>query len=126
MKRLILTAFLALTFVPLGACTTLRQAVGDVAVSSSTTSNAQAKTLAEAIQLATLVEKSLDVAVVNGLLPVASLDELKVLVTSVHLSLKKAEAAQRDGNSPLVAAGIASFNEALTALNHYKAAKGIK
>lgn len=123
---LILAAVAALSLAPLSGCTTARQAAADVAVSATTTSAAQAKTLADATQLATVAENSLTVVVKNDLLPIPALKQLRILVTAVHNALDEAQAAQRSGNSPLVAAALASFNEALTALNTYKAAKGIK
>lgn len=123
MKRLLFMAAFALC---LGGCADLRQAVGDVAVSSTTSSPSQAKTLGDAILLTTAAERSLDLVVTSGLTPPAVLEELKVLVPAVHNSLKKAEAAQAAGNSPLLAAGLASFNEALTALNTYKSQKGLR
>jgi len=128
MKRpfVILTAFLALTLAPIGGCTTARQAAADVAVSATTTSPAQAKTLADAILLTTAAETNLTVLVRNDVLPVPVLERMKILVPAVHNALKKAEDAQRAGDSPLVAAALASFNEALTVLNAYKAAKGIQ
>jgi len=121
-----ITAVLLTGGLMLGGCTSAREGLADVATSATTTSPAQAKTLGDAIQLATAAEKSLDVLVVAGVLPTAWLDELKILVPPVHNALKKAEAAQRAGNSPLVAAALDGFNEALTALNTYKATKGIK
>lgn len=124
MKRFILAALLTIT--PLTGCAELRQGAADVATSSTTSSPAQAKTLADAIKLTTIAEHSLDLVVTSGLTPPAVLDELKILVPAVHNALKKAEDAQRNGNSPLVAVALASFNEALTALNTYKATKGIK
>lgn len=128
MRHRFLSAFvgLALLAAPITACTSTRQAAADVTVSATTTSPAQAKTLADAIQLTTLAENSLTIAVRNDLIPVPALEQLKILVTAVHNALKKAEDAQRSGDSPLVAAALASFNEALTALNTYKAAKGIQ
>lgn len=126
MKKFVLAAFLALSLVPLNACTSLRQGAADVAVSSTTTTPAQAKTLADAIALTTVAETNLTVLVRNDVLPIPVLERLRILVPAVHNALKKAEDAQRAGDSPLVAAALASFNEALTALNAYKAAKGIK
>lgn len=110
----------------LGGCTTLRQAGADVAVSSTTTSQAQIKTLGDAILVTTQAEKLLDIYVTSGLATPAVLGQLKILVPAVHNALKKAEDANRAGNNPLLAASLAAFNEALTALNQYKAAKGIK
>ena len=123
---LAIVASAALAFSPLSGCTTARQAAADVAVSSTTSSPAQAKTLADAVLLTTSAEQLLTVVVKNDLLPPPALEQLRALVIAVHNSLKKAEDAQRSGNSPLVAAALATFNEALTALNTYKAAKGIK
>lgn len=123
MKRLLFAVTLALPL--LAGCGDFRQGLADVATSSTTTSPSQAKTLAEAIQLTTVAEHSLSIAVNSGKVPVAVLHQLEVLVPAVHNALKKAEDAQRDGNSPLVAAALASFNEALTALNAYKASKGV-
>lgn len=111
--------------VSLSGCTTFREAVGDVATSSTTTSPAQAKTLAEAIQFTASAERLLSVYVSSGAASRPVLDQLEILVPAVHAALKKAEAAQAAGNSPLLAAALASFNEALTALNQYKSAKGI-
>lgn len=124
MKLLALIGLLVL--VPLGGCANERQAVADVLTSSTTTSPSQAKTLAEAIQLTTVAEHSLDIAVTGELVAPAVLDELKILVPAVHNALKKAEAAQTAGNSPLVAVALNGFNEALLALNTYKAQKGIQ
>lgn len=126
MKKFVLAAFLALSLVPMNGCASLRQGAADVAVSSTTTTPAQAKTLADAIALTTVAETNLTVLVRNDVLPIPVLERLRILVPAVHNALKKAEDAQRAGDSPLVAAALASFNEALTALNAYKAAKGIK
>lgn len=123
MKHFLLIAALALS---LGGCADFREAVGDVAVSSTTTSPAQAKTLKDAILLTTAAERSLDLVVKSGLTPAPVLDQLEILVPVVHNSLKKAEQAQKDGNSPLLAASLQGFNEALNALNAYKALKGVK
>lgn len=115
-------ALIAVLSAGLGGCNAIR----DVAVSSSTTSPAQAKTLGDAVVITTQVEKTLDIYVTSGLASPAVLAQLEVLVPAVHNALKKAEDAQRAGDSPLVAASLAGFNEALTALNSYKATKGIK
>lgn len=122
MKHLLLAASLALC---LGGCANERQAVADVISSQTTSSPAQAKTLAEAIQMTTVVEYSLDLVVQSGVTPPAVIDELKILVPVVHNALKKAEAAQAAGNSPLVAASLTAFNEAFAALAAYKAQKGV-
>lgn len=86
----------------------------------------QAKTVAEAIQATTLAEQSLDLYVTSGAASPAVISELKVLVPAVHGALKKVEDAQRAGNNALVAAGLAAFNQALAALDSYKATAGVK
>lgn len=121
-----LVAVLSIGGAGLSGCESWRQSAADVAVSSTTTSPAQAKSLGDAILITTQAEKTLDIYVTSGLASPAVLAQLKILVPAVHNALKKAEDAQRAGDSPLVAASLAAFNEALTALNSYKATKGIK
>lgn len=109
-----------------GGCAEVREIGSDIAVSTTTATPSQAKTVADAIQLTTLAEKSLDVIVTSGVLSRPVLDELAILVPAVHNALKKVEAANSAGNSALTAAALAAFNEALKAFNIYKQANGVK
>lgn len=109
----------------LAGCSTAASLLSGVAVSFTTANPFQAKTIAEATQAATLAEKALDLYVTSGHASKPVLDELQVLVPAVHNALKKAQAANAAGNSALVAAALAGFNEALAALNSYKTLQGV-
>lgn len=100
--------------------------ISDLAVSVTTATPTQAKTVGEATQALTILEKSLDAYVVSGAAKPAVLDELQSLVPPIHNALKKVQDANRAGNSALVATTLAAFNEALTAYNSYKTSQGIK
>jgi hypothetical protein len=113
-------AFLALT--ALGGCGTT---LSGLAVSLTSPSPTQVKTLAEAIQATTTAENSLDVIVNSGVVNQATLAEIKKLVTDVHTELKKFEAANSAGNSVAVQAEVDAFNAALSALNGYKTLQGV-
>lgn len=86
----------------------------------------QAKTVAEATQITTASEKLIDVYVNSGAASHAVLDELNDLVPRVHNTLKAAQAAQKAGNSALVATSLAAFNQAISALSAYEANAGVK
>lgn len=121
-----LVALLSAGSIGVAGCANERQAIADVATSATTTTPAQAKTVAEATQLAAITERLLSVYVKSGAATRPVLDQLEILVPPVHNTLKKAQAAQAAGDSPLVAASLTGFNEALLALNKYKQAKGIQ
>jgi hypothetical protein len=111
--------------VSLGGCADLASVASSVAVSVTTATPTQVTTLAEAEQAATLAEQGLDLYVTTGTPSPAVVAELKVLVPALHTVLKQAEAANAAGNSALAAAAIASFNQALAALNSYKTLQGV-
>jgi hypothetical protein len=111
--------------VSLGGCADLASVASSVAVSVTTATSTQVTTLAEAEQAATLAEQGLDLYVTTGTPSPAVVAELKVLVPALHTVLKQAEAANAAGNSALAAAAIASFNQALAALNSYKTLQGV-
>lgn len=109
----------------LSGCASAGSAITSVAVSLTSATPAQAKTLGDAIRITTLVEKSLDVYVTSGYASAAVVAELKVLVPPLHNTLKQMEAANTAGNSAAAALALAAFNEALKALNGYKTLQGV-
>lgn len=122
MKRFALAACVALG---LGGCTTVSSTLSGIAVSATTAGPTQAKTVAEAIQATTLFEKSLDLYMTAGAPNKAVLQELQILVPALHNALSAAETANASGNSALIAAALATFNEALGAVQSYEALKGV-
>lgn len=123
--RLSLYAFTLAAALSLGGCASVASVASDLAVSATTATPAQAKTVGEATQATALAEKTLDLAVTSGALPPAVIAELKILVPAVHNALKKVEAANAAGNSALTALALASFNEARAALNSYETLSGV-
>lgn len=123
MRRILSLALICA--VTLAGCGTIGSAISSAVVSTTTSTPSQVKTVAEAIQAAALVEKSLDLYVQSGAASQPVLQELKVLVPAVHNALVQAENADKNGNSAGVAAGIALFNEALGAVNSYETLKGV-
>ena len=113
-------ALIALT--SLGGCGTT---LSGLAVSLTSPSPTQVKTLAEAEQASTVAENALDIYVNSGAANQATLAEIKTLVTDLHTELKKFEAANSAGNSVAVQAEVDAFNAALSALNGYKTLQGV-
>ncbi len=124
MRKILVAA--AVTFgLVLGGCNSVGSGLSNVAVALSTKTPTQAKTVAEATQAVTLVERALDLYVQNGNPPRAVLAELQILVPAVHNALVKVEDANRAGNSAAVAAALAVFNESLSALTAYQTLQGV-
>lgn len=119
-RTLTLLALLSAT-TALGGCT----AISNLAVSLTSASPTQAKSVAEAEQVTTLAEQALDLYVQNGNPSQPVLAELKILVPALHNALKQVEAANTAGNSASAAAALAAFNQALAALNSYKTNQGV-
>ena len=111
--------------VALGGCSGLGSFVSGLTVSATTATPGQATTLAEAEQAATLTEKALDLYVNTGNPSPAVLNELNVLVPAVHNALVKVEQANKAGNSALIAAALAAFNQAIDAVNSYETLQGV-
>jgi hypothetical protein len=111
-------------FASIGLCG-CGQTLSSLAVSLTSPSPTQVKTLAEAEQAATVAENSLDIYVNSGVANQATLAEIKTLVTALHTELKKFEAANSAGNSVAVQAETDAFNAALSALNGYKTLQGV-
>ena len=110
----------------LGGCASIASVASDLAVSASTATPTQAKTVGEATQALTIAEKTLDAVVVSGTLPHTVIEELKILVPPMHNALKKAQAANAAGDSAAVALALAAFNEAKAALSSYETLQGVK
>lgn len=123
--RQYLAAFVLATSVLLSGCTSVGSGLSSVAVSLTSKTATQAKTVAEATQAVTLVERGLDLYVQNGNPPRAVLLELQILVPAVHNALVAVQGANRAGNSAAAAAALASFNEALAALTAYQTLSGV-
>lgn len=109
----------------LSGCADMGSLLSGVAVSATSATPTQAKTVAEATQAATAAEHALDFYVVHGNPSPAVLQELKILVPAVHNALVKVEDANRAGNSVLAAAAMSAFNEALAAYKSYSAFQGV-
>lgn len=122
MKRIVVAMCLALG---LGGCATVGSALSNIAVSTTSATPSQAKTVAEAIQATALTERGLDLYVTTAPENQAILQELQILVPAVHRTLLAVEAANASGNSALVAASLGTFNEALAAVKSYEALKGV-
>lgn len=120
-RTLTLLALLSAT-TALGGCA---QTLSSLAVSLTSASPTQAKSVAEAEQVTTLAEQALDLYVQNGNPSQPVLAELKILVPALHNALKQVEAANMAGNSASAAAALAAFNQALAALNSYKTNQGV-
>jgi hypothetical protein len=123
MKMLKVLAFGAV--VALGGCTSFGSFVSDLAISATSATPTQAKTVGEAATLATAAEKALDLYVTTGSPSTGVLNELNILVPAVHNALVKVEAANKAGNSALTAAALATFNEALAAYESYATQNGV-
>lgn len=117
--------FAAACIVMLSGCTSMGSLLSGLAVSATSATPSQAKTLAEATQAATLAEHALDLYVTTGNPSPAVLHQLQVLVPAVHNALVKVEDANRAGNSALTAAALGAFNEALAAYASYSALQGV-
>lgn len=120
--RKIALPFAFIATLGLAACASTAQMVSNVAVSVSSASPQQVKTLAEAYQVATILTEAVDVYVNVGKPDRATLLELKKLNDGVHDALANLKAANDSGN----ALSMAIFNEALKAFNSYATAKGIQ
>lgn len=123
--RHMITALVLATSLALGGCSSVGSGLSSVAVSLTTKTETQAKTVAEATQAASLAERALDLYVQTGNPPREVLLELQILVPAVHNALVTVQNANRAGNSALSAGALASFNEALAALVAYQTLKGV-
>lgn len=111
--------------IALSGCTAAGQIFSKVVVASTTQTPTQAKTVGEATQAAKLIEDGLDLYVNNGNPSQAVLAQLKSLATAVHTTLKKAQEADKAGNSALAAAALDGFNQALAAYRAYAVNQGV-
>lgn len=109
----------------LGGCASIGSTVSSLVVSTTTAGPTQAKTVGEAINATKLVEDGLDLYVTTGSPSKAVLDELNILVPALHNTLVAAEDAQRSGNSAALAAAMAAFNQALSAVQGYETKAGV-
>lgn len=75
--------------------------------------------------MTTILEHGLDLYVASPVSDRAVVLELKILVPAVHNALAAAEVANSAGNSALTAAALATFNEALDAVQSYETLKGV-
>lgn len=123
-----LRAFLLPVVLSVGllGCAGVAKLASDAIVSTTSAGPAQARTVGDAIRITKLVEDGLDLYVTQGSPPAAVLDQLNILVPALHNTLKKAEAAQQSGNSALIAAALAAFNESLAAVHAYETLKGVQ
>lgn len=115
-RSIILAATMAL-----GGCTSLAQFVGTTAQSLSSATPSQARTLAEALQAATLVTDAVDLYVNTGNPSRATLMELQILNDGLHTALGRLQAANAADQS----LWLASFNAALEAFNSYATSSGV-
>jgi hypothetical protein len=106
--------------IALGGCAASLETAGNIGQSVSTASPTQARTLAEALQTATLCTDAVDLYVRTGNPSRAALDELNILNDRVHSMLLDLQAANTRGQS----LSFAAFNAALQAFNAYYA--GVK
>lgn len=101
--------------IALGGCAGTITTAGNIGQSVSVASPTQARTLAEALQAATLCTDAVDLYVRTGNPSRAVLDELNILNDRVHDTLVNLQTANMRGQSLTFAA----FNEALQAFNAY-------
>ncbi len=116
-----IAAIFIATSLALAGCTSIAQFAANTAQSLSSSTPAQARTLDEAVQAATLVTKAATLYVNTANPSRATLEELKILDNQVHTSLVNLQNANAAGQS----LAIASFNEALAAFLAYSTSKGI-
>lgn len=95
---------------------------GCAALTSATTAPASVTTVAEAVQADTLVTKSIDAYVLNGMPNRATLIELKALNDGLHKAVDALESSNATGQPQ----ALAVFNAALAAYNSYATTAGVK
>jgi hypothetical protein len=121
----ILQLFAVAALIMLGGCTTVASGLASIAVSTSSATPSQVKTVDEAVKATAVAERGLDTIVNTGVIPKPVLQQLKIAVQAVHNTLAAVETANASGNSAVLAAAMGAFNEALAAYNSYKTLKGI-
>lgn len=109
-------ASMLLFAVMLSGCSSL------TSLTSASATPTSVSTVAAAIQADTLVTKSIDAYVLNGMPNRATLIELKALNDGLHKAVDALEAANSAGQPQ----ALAVFNAALAAYNSYATTAGVK
>lgn len=124
MKKLLVLAVLAAGLSAAG-CAPTASLLSQLAVSTSSATPTQVKTIDEAVNADKLMAQSVDLYAQTGNTNVAVLKTLRTALTVVHTALLSAENANASGNSAATAAGLAAFSEALALFNGYETLKGV-
>lgn len=109
----------------LSGCASTASIVSKVVVAATSKTATQAKSVGEATQIAKVLEEGLDLYVTNGNPSQSVLAQLRTGITAVHTALKKAQAADKAGNSALAAGALEGFNQALAAYRTYAVNQGV-
>ena len=121
LRLILLPAFVLTLGVGVSGCASTAAFLASTAASFSHNTPSQVTTLAQAVQVATLVTKAADVAVQTGKLDRPTLIEIGALSDALHSALQSLQAANSRGES----LNYDAFNAALAAWNAYSTAKGI-
>ena len=120
--KLIKTALSIALTITLMNCADLAQVAGQTAQTLSSSTPSQVKTLADALQAATLATQAVDLYVNTANPSRATLLELQALNEGLHSALVQLQAANAANQS----LALAVFNAALTAFNAYATVTGVK
>lgn len=104
-----------------GGCASVASFAANIGAASSSTTPTQVKTLAAAVQTATLVTKGADAAINAHHFSRPVLLEINALNDGVHTALTDLEAENAKGHN----LDFAAFNAALAAYNKYMSSEGI-